>query len=312
MIRKKTKQEPLYSWEIKVSSITNPLVWIQSILAVGSGVAFVFLLLVGLNLYERRWNEIPASIAVAVYLFLGMFFLFAMVMIIMNFRGSRVRYELNRDGITQYSLEQNLYLSSWFKWLGLIGLLSGKSAGYTASGATLLSKSKNIIYSNWEEINRVKTYPLRGEIQLLNDWRVVMQVFVPKNQYDEISKWIKVHIKPIKEQKRETPFAYKLILSFFTVLFGSFLIPQLPIQVKPILTITVIFSLLFAIWTDGSKKVIASIFTLIITISTLILSIILYGVDLQRDGAEYALIIEMLIYCYFISIAYYTLRKSQL
>ncbi len=310
MIRKKTKQEPLYSWEIKVSVITNPLVWIQSILAVGSGVAFVFLLLVGLNLYERRWDEIPASMAVAVYLFLGMFFLFAMVMIIMNFRGYRVRYELNRDGITQYSLEQNL--SGLSKWLGLVGLLSGKSAGYTASGATLLSKSKNIIYSNWKEINRVKTYPLRGEIQLLNDWRVVMQVFVPKKQYDEISKWIKVHIKAIKEQKRETPFAHKLISSFFTVLFGSFLIPQLPIQVKPILTIIVVFSLLFAIWTDGSKKAIASIFALIITIGTLILSIILYGVDLQRDGAEYALIIEVLIYLYIISVAYYTLRKSQL
>jgi hypothetical protein len=310
MSKKKSKQ-PQFAWEIQTPILNNPLIWSQSVIAVGGGAAFVFLLLIGLNVYEKRWEQIPDSVIVGLSLFAGMFVLYVIAMLIMHGGGSTTRYEIDEKGIVQHSLYLKRKGFRWFRWLGLLGIFSGKSAGYTAAGATLLASSRQITGAKWQEIDWVEVYPSRGEIRLLNDWRTVVQVFCPAEQFDEVSQWIRQRIVPAKPQLRETPFAYKVFLSFFVLLFGFFLFPELPIRVKPVFTLVMMLSLLFALWSQGMKRTIASGIALLIAIGSPVLTWGLYGINLHKEGAGYALVLEGLLYVYMIYVAYDRLRRKQ-
>jgi len=308
---KKNKEAPIIVWEITAPAIRNPLIWFQSMIAVGSGATFVFLLLIGLNIYEKSWDQIPDSVIVWLSLFLGIFILYAIVILVMFGRGYTMRYEMDENGIVQHSLYAKRKGFQWFKWLGLLGILSGKSAGYTAAGATMLANSRQVIGAKWKEIDRIETYPSRKEIRLLNNWRTVIQVFCPADRYDEVYAWITKRVTSTEPQVRETPFAYKVFLSFFVLLFGFFLLPELPIRVKPVFTLVMMVSLLFALWSQGKKRTIASMIALFIAIGSPVLVGGIYGIEVQREGAWYALILEGLLYIYMISVAAYSLRRQK-
>jgi len=303
---KKSKVESIVEWEVSTPIIKNPLIWFQSVLAVGLGATFVFLLLIGLNLYERQWERIPESLAVWFFLFLGMAVLYGMAILLMFAGGTVTRYELNDGGIVQYSLYKK---RKFFKWLGLLGLFSNTSAGYTAAGAALLSGAKEEIGIAWNEVTHIETYPFRREIRLKNDWRTQMQVFCPKEKYEEVLDAARMHITEIPVLKQPMPFAHKVFLSLFSLVFGVFLLPELPIEVVPLLTLVMMVSALFALWSEGRKKRIASIITLLFAIGLPFISAVMNGVGMQRDGALYALIVEVLLYLFFVIVGYKSVRE---
>lgn len=240
------------------------------------------------------------------YLFLGMFILYAVVMLLMFPRGAMTRYEIDDSGIYQYTLYKKRKL---FKWLGLLGMFSNTSAGYTAAGAALLADARDTIYIKWDEVTSIERYPYRGEIRFKNNWRTVMQVFCTKEKYEEVLKIINENVVEVSSIKREIPFAYKFFISFFTLLFGIFLLPALPIDVVPIFTLVMIFSLLFAIWTEGIKKTVSSILVIFISVGSVSIPLVMKGAEMSRAGSLYALILELLFYAYFVYIALYRLRS---
>lgn len=308
---KKKQIEPILSWEIDSPVISSSLVWFQTALVVGSGAGFVFLLLVGLNLYERHWDQIPDSFQVGFFLFLGMFLLFALVMLLMFSRGAATRYEVSAEGIVQQTLRKR---SRWFKWLGFLGIFSGTGAGYTAAGAALLSDARETIYLKWDEITGIESNPEKGEIILKDNWHIVMQVFASHEAFDAVKKQISDHITKnsteILPEKKETPFTRKIMLSFFALLFGFFLLPELPIRVVPVFTLLLMLFVLFSLWSTGTKRLIFSLLSLLLSIGLPAIAAFYDGVHLQRDGAGYALALELFFYLYLAAVALYGLRRK--
>ena len=276
-------------WEINIPTISNPLLWYQLVVMTGLSTSFVFFLLLGLNIYERQWHAIPDSFVVGLSLFSGMFIAFSLILLIFFGRGSRTKYIVNDEGVVQQTLPNNI---KKFRWLGLLGLFSNTSAGYTAAGASLLSSSRDIIGAEWKDISRIETSSFRNEIQLKDGWHTVMQVFTSSKEYDEVLEFVrsKVKVSEKESEKKSRTFANRIFLTLFALLFGFMLFPRLPIHyIAPFVLLTMIFAL-FALWSDDPKKRIFSLLLMAVPIIGSGLGLYMDGLsDMNKSRAIYAI-----------------------
>ena len=308
----------LSQWDINIPVLNNPLLWSQLLKVSLLSSSYLLFLLVGLNLYEYQWQDIPSSFLVAISVSGGIFVAFSLIALLMYGRGIPTRYVLKDKHIEQHTLSRGKKTRGL---LGLFGLLSGKSAGYTATGATLLAQSRESIAVSWKNVSRLEVYPMRHEIQLHNDWRTIMQVVCPDDDFDNILKIIqektqqgvaqeKTEETDTNEQNKETPFAFKLILSVFVLIFGIFLFPRLPIHYVGIFTIASIIFALLSIWSSGKKRqFFAGILILLppIGVGT---AFMVSEVSMHRAGSIYALVIEVTILTFFILLGLGVLLKK--
>lgn len=289
-------------WDINISILKNPLLWFQIFMVVLISTSFLLLLLVGLNLYEYNWEDIPSSLTVVSVIGGGLFLAFSLILILMYGRGIPTKYILHDEHIEQYTMMRGKKAAGW---LSLFALFSGKNSGYTAAGGALLAQSREQIAVNWQEVSQLQVFPKRKEIQLHNEWRTIMQIVCPNEQFEKILEIIKQKTgqhsiqKKVKENS-ETPFALKMILSLLAIVFGFFLFPRLPIHFIGIFTIaTMVFGLL-ALWSNGLKKRIFGGILFLLPIIGVGLAFVVGEVDFSQSGAIYALIIELMILGFFL------------
>lgn len=300
---KHTDKPYMPQWEINISITRNPLLWFQLVMVSLLSSSFLLFLLVGLNLYEHHWDDIPSSFLVAGVMAGGLFIAFSLIGLLMYGRGIPTRYVLKDKHIEQHTLSRG---KKTLGLLGLFGLLSGKNAGYTATGAALLAHSREAIAINWNEVTKLETFPERHEILLHNNWRTIMQVVCPVDQFDSILKIIQEKTQNVQTDKKleknnqETPFAFKLMLSFLAIIFGIFLIPRLPIHFVGIFAIAAIIFALLSLWSSGVKRQVFAGILVIIPILGVSLAFIAGEIDMHQSGAIYALAIEVILLAFFL------------
>ena len=292
---------PPGQWEVNISTLKNPLLWFQLVMVSLLSSSYLLLLLVGINLFERHWEDIPASLSIGLIMAGGLFIAFSLVLILMYWRGVPTKYVLQDGYIEQHTLARGKKAAGL---LSLFGILSGKSAGYTAAGATLLASSREVIAVNWKDSTSLEVFPGRNEIQLHNEWRTIMQVVCPKDQFENILQFIqqktKKNGKPEKlRENTETPFAKKVILSIFVLIFGIFLFPRLPVHYVGVFAIATIIFAFLALWSSGLKQRIFGGILLLLPIVSVALAFVWGEVDMSQQGSIYALFIELLILGYF-------------
>jgi len=293
-----------YKWNINISSLKNPLLWFQLLLVSFLPALFLLLFLVGLNLFEYHWQYIPDSIITAAIIGSGLFLVFSLIMLLMYGRGIPTKYVLKNKYIEQHTLSRGSKMAGI---LSFLGIFSGKNAGYTAAGATMLAKSREVIAVNWKDINHLEVFPERKEIRLHNDWRTVMQIICPDKQFDIILRFIKDKTKDsISLQKsintvtKETSLAYKVMLTILSLTLGILLMPKLPIRIIGIFSIAIIIFAFLALWWSGIKKRVASVILFLLPFIGAGLSFALGYINMSRQGTVYALVIETLLLAYFI------------
>ena len=167
-----------------------------------------------------------------------------------------------------------------------------------------MAHSREVIAVKWKDSTSLEVFPERNEIQLHNDWRTIMQVVCPEDQFENILHFIQQKTekngKPEKlKQNTETPFAKKVILSIFALIFGIFLFPRLPIHYVGIFTIATIIFAFLTLWSSGLKQRIFGGILLLLPIVSVALAFVFGEVDMSRQGTIYALSIELLILGYF-------------
>jgi hypothetical protein len=283
-------------WDVNISILKNPLLWFQLLMVALLASSYLMLLMVGINLFEYHWEDIPASLGVGLVVGGGLFIALSLVLFVMKWRGIPTKYVLQDKHIEQHTLARGKKTAGL---LSIFGILSGKSAGYTAAGATLLAQSREQIAVEWKDATSLKVFPKRNEIQLHNEWRTVMQVVCPENQFDDILQFIQQKTEKNKlpesvKGNTETSFAKKVILSIFSLIFGIFLLPRLPIHYVGVFTIaTTIFAFL-ALWSSGLKQRIFGGVLFLLPIIGVSLAFLAGEVEMHRQGAIYALIIELI------------------
>jgi len=289
-------------WDINISILRNPLLWFQLFIVVFLSSSFLLFLLVGLNLYENHWEEIPSSLLVFLSIGGGLFLAFSLITLLFFGRGIPTKYVLGDEYIEQHTLSKG---KKTIGVLGLFALLSGKNAGYTAAGASLLAQSREQIAVAWKDIFEVQVFPKRKEIRLHNEWRTIMQIVCPDDQFDKVLQIIEEktetdHKLEEADKKRETPFAWKVILSLLSLVFGIFLFPRLPIHFVGFFTIGTMLFAFLALWSNGVKKRVFGGILFLLPIIGMGLAFVVGEVDFSQPGAIYALIIELMILGFFI------------
>ena len=318
MSKRYRNEDNLAEWDINISILNNPLFWFQLLMVSVISSSFLLFLLVGLNLYEDQWQDIPSSFFVATCVSGGIFIASSLIALMMYGQGIPTRYVLKENYIEQHTLSRSKKTRGL---LGLFGLLSGGSAGYTAAGASLLAQSRESLAVSWKDTTGLKIYSKRHEIRLDNDWHTIMQIVCPNDEFDKILKIIQektrqsiAQEKAVKtdanEQKKETPFAFKMMLSVFTLIFGIFLFPKLPIHYVGIFAIATIIFALLSIWSSGKKRqFFAGILILLPPIGVGV-AFKISEMSLHRVGSIYALIIEGVILAFFILLGLGVLLKK--
>lgn len=308
MKRSKNDNEML-EWEIRIPIFKNTILWFQLALVSAIGALFVSILLIGLNLWEKQWEMIPSSLIVGLSLFLGLFLLFALATLILFHSGELMRYRIDERGITQ---EIHVPRRKAFKWLGLLGLFSGSSAGSTAAGAALLADARNRVIVRWSENVTVEAYSQKGEVALSNGWRTIMRIHCPQGQYDEIMDILRRRLSS-DTQKREihTPLA-KIVHTFVVTLFGILLLAELPIRVVPLFTVITVLLLLVSLWTTGKWRMGLAGAALFVVLAEMVTSMVFGGIELHRLGAIYAVIFELLAYGYFVYLSIVNMKGKGL
>ena len=291
-------------WDVNISILRNPLLWYQLFIVVLVSNSYLVLLLVGINLFEYHWQDIPASLSIGSFVAGGFFLAFSLMLFLMYWRGIPTTYILQDGYIEQHTLSPGKKATGL---LSIFGILSGKSAGYTAAGATLLAQSREQISVKWEDATHLEVFPKRNEIQLHDDWHTVMQVVCPKGQFGEILRFIEEkteqHSNPKKpELCTETSFVKKVILSIFALIFGFFLFPRLPIHYVGAFAIATIIFALLTLWSKGYRQRLFSWILFLLPIIGVALAFVVGEVDMHRSGAIYALLIEILLLLYFMGI----------
>ena len=287
---------PPRQWEISISTLNNPLLWFQLLMVALISSSYLFLLLIGINLFEGRWEDIPASLSIGLIMAGGLFTAFSLVLVLMYWKGIPTKYVLRDGYIEQHTLARGKKTAGL---LSLFGILSGKSAGYTAAGATLLAQSREVIAVNWKDATSLEVFPKRNEIQLHDEWHTIMQVVCPEEQFDSILHLIQQnteeYILPDRaKQDRATPFAKKVILSIFALIVGIFLFPRLPVHYVGAFAIATIIFAFLALWSSGLKKRVFGGILLLLPIVGLALASVFGEVYMSQPGAIYALLIELL------------------
>ncbi len=292
----------LIEWDINISILHNPLLWFQLFITAFLSSSFLLFLLVGLNLYENNWEDIPSSLLVFLVMGGSLFLALSLIAFLLFGRGIPTKYVLRDGYIEQHTLSKG---EKAVGVLGLFALLSGKNAGYTATGASLLAHSREQIAVEWKDVFELQVFPKRKEIQLHNEWRTIMQIVCPDEQFDKILKTIekkteKNHKIEKESEKREIPFAMKVILSLLTLVLGIFLFPRLPIHFIGIFTIATMLFAFLALWSNGLKKRIFGGILILLPLIGVGLAFVVGEVDISQSGAIYALLIELVILCFFV------------
>ncbi len=303
----KKQLEAYRIWDVNISALKNPLLWGQIMMTALISSSYLLMLLIGINLFEGHWEEIPYSLTVGAVMVFLLYSAFSVILLLMYHRGIPTRYMLTDYIIEQYTLSTRRKSG---RLLWLFGFLKGGASGYTAAGATALAKSREAISVRWQDIYEIKTFPQRTEIQLRNEWRTVMQVICPPDQYDDILRFIEDKISPKKSTKqRETPLAYKIILTIFTFIFGVFLFPTLPLRIVGVFSLSIMTLALSVLWMKGRKKKAAASILILLIVIAMVLAVYYGELYMTRPGVYWALIVETILLSYFFFIGFAALFK---
>lgn len=296
----------LQEWDINISTLKNPLLWFQLIMVsfLGGGL-FLLLLLVGLNLFEHHWEDIPMSFVISLTISGSLLLAFSLIVLLMFWRGIPTKYVLKDKYIEQHTLMRS---KNTIGLLGILGILSGKNTGYTAVGASLLARSREQIAVEWKEVSKLEVFPQRNEIQLHNDWRTIMQVICPEDQFQSILHFIQQKTEKNKtseklkesEETIKTSFSVKIILSLLSLVFGIFLFPRLPIHYVGIFAIATIIFALLALWSSALKQRFFGGILFLLPLIGVVLAFLWGEVEMTQQGAIYALLIELVLLGFFL------------
>lgn len=299
-------------WNVNISILKNPLLWFQVFIVAFVIFIFMLVLLVEANLFQYQWQAIPSSFVVATIIGGGFFIVLSLFLLVFYIRGIPTSYVLNDSTIEQYTLSKD---KKTFSFLSLLGIASGKAAGFTAAGAHMLARSRELIVVDWKDVSLVEDHPNLHEIRLKNQWRTVMQVVCPKEQFDSILETIKSKTQTTRQSfdnsyEHKPSFERKVLLTLCILVFGSFLFVRLPIHYIGLFTIATLIMALLLVWSGGTKKKVFAAFVIIIPIIAVVLAFVFKEVDMSRSGSVYALMVELLSISFFLLLGIKTIFKQ--
>ena len=180
------------TWETDVSLLTTPLIVRQMLgVAVGGG-AVMALLMTFIFATTGEWDAIAPILTVAAFVTLGVALLMFVVTIVFFGGRLRVRYAVDRDGVTSETIDRRARRANR---LALVVGLLGRNP--SVAGAGLLAQARSVEFVAWDDVRAATIDPRRRTITLRDAWRPVMLIACDPASFEplraRVAAWLAAH-----------------------------------------------------------------------------------------------------------------------
>lgn len=232
------------SWEGEYPLLKNKTVLFGLLGALGFGTLLLFMVLTGITVAEGDYDRLPAMVGMTAIL--GGFILLLCLFVMVVFFGGKMamRVEVGEDAVTQTVISKR---AKWANALAIAAGLFGGARGATTAGAGLIAKSRETETVALADLREAVGNPATGEIRLRNESRTVMQVYAPKERYEEILGRLRQGIaaNAAGEARRDIPDLAKVGVVFGALFFGAYLLVPFPLGFSaPFVVVTVVLTIL--------------------------------------------------------------------
>lgn len=213
-------------WEADTPIFRNPTIMYAMLGAVGFGTLLLTLIMIGGSVAMERYEGLPVMMGMALLVGIGVLLLMLLVSLVV-FRGKmRMRVLVDEEKIVQTVVSRSAGLASG---TAIVAGLAG--GGGTLAGSGLIASANRTAVVKTSDLTDVMGNPKTGEIRLRNDWRMVMQLFVPLDRYEEILSVLRARIEAgsIPRERTDIPPVLKLPVVMATLLFGGLLLVEFPL-----------------------------------------------------------------------------------
>ncbi len=181
------------TWEADTPIFRNPTVMFGMLGVIGFSTLLLALILLGITVAKERYEKIPEMLGFALLMGSGMLLLMMLVCLLVLGGRMRMRVSVDDEKVVQTVLSRQSGLVSGMA--AIAGLAGGGGSGATLAGSGLIAASNRSDSVRFEDLTEVIGNPVTGEIRLRNDWRMVMQLFVPRERHDEILAELRVRME---------------------------------------------------------------------------------------------------------------------
>jgi hypothetical protein len=202
------------SWESDVSLLTNPLIVRQMALVVGGGGAIMATLLSFIFAATGEWEAIPPILAVAALVTVGLAVLMLTVTLVVFGGRIRVRYHVDRDGVTWETIDRRALRANR---LAILAGILGRSPG--VAGAGMLAQARSIEFVAWDDVHAADVDARRRSVTLRDAWRPVMLIVADAASFEALRDRVAAHLaKRPPTARRRSPLVPALARTLFIFL----------------------------------------------------------------------------------------------
>ncbi|MCA8987393.1 MAG: hypothetical protein KDA78_07125 [Planctomycetaceae bacterium] len=170
------------AWSVDVPLISNPLIMGQLTLCLGGGIFALFLLLIGLAIYEQQWRQVVMAFKVTgiAAAFITGLSLFSILVLLRN--RMRMQFAITSQGVGSFVASGAA--KSAANASQVLGAIKGDP---TVAAAGLLAEAKRTVLMDWREIEEIRLLPKSRTIVVRDSWRPVISIHTSADNWDAVA-----------------------------------------------------------------------------------------------------------------------------
>ncbi len=177
------------AWEYRIPVVTNAFLWYDVTKTyVIAYVISVALMSVVFVLAGDPQSVIPIARIFAL-VFAGLTAVSIPIAFVWYANRIAVRFTLSPAGVRYETLERKDKTLN--RLLIVLALLLGRPG---AAGTGLLAAGREMEFTKWTDVKKVKPHPALSVITLRSEWRVIQRLYCMPAQYQEIARYVQDHV----------------------------------------------------------------------------------------------------------------------
>lgn len=234
-------------WEINISLLSNKFLIRQMIFLFLITYTIISILMGTIFLAQGVVERIPKTFLIFFLVCSGLFILSILVMFIIFGNKLNLRFTIDKKGVLYEMIDKRA--KNLNNLTIILSLLLRKP---TYSGTGLIAKSKEVIFTNFKNVSKIKNIDKQKVILLKNEWRTLMAIYCNSENYEMVKNYLNEIFKNREVKVKESiknPLPKYIVLSILTIIFTIPIFTlQYPFELNIFVPILIMFSTLGAIW----------------------------------------------------------------
>jgi hypothetical protein len=255
MVEDSGKDSLELSWEIDVPLITNRFILYDFLKMFVITSIIMTLLFVGIAIADGDFHALAGLLELGGIVMAILLCLFVFVMVVFFFNRFPMRFTLDKKMVMVESLSTRGKKAN--RLAILLGLLARRPG---VAGAGMLGVSQEAMSFDWDEVYSAIYYPSENVVTLLNNWRVILRLYVPPGEFEKVRELVELGLAKGAEARKRAPLddggpSLSHFIKLTAALFlAGFLATAVPVDLSTTLLWALFILALLTIWMPVFSK----------------------------------------------------------